>query len=361
MDQLPVSSPDEPSGPAAGDRRQVERRIESRSKIERVSVRGLLAVLLAVFALLFSAFALWQQAVLRSGLSEVRDEQRAQTELSAQLRDELAKLNERSLSNARRIDELGNLAPRLAELTDAMEELRERTDSAERSWVKAEARHLLEIANRRLTLERDVQSALTALELADQRLQSLRDPSLTGVRRVLAQEIQAVRATTLPDIAGITARLASAEELAGRLPVMGAIATNYQPDEPVDASTPGFARAWQILRNSFFGMVRVRRIDEGTIELVSLEEQGVRRHHLQLLLFSARLATLRGDAGEYRAGVTGARNWLEKMFDTRDAGVSSLLKELKALEQLSITAPLPDISKSLQVLERIAPRNTGAS
>jgi uncharacterized protein HemX len=360
MDQLPVSAPDEPSRPADGDRRQAERRIESRSKIERVSVRGLLAVLLAFIALLFSAFALWQQAVLRSGLSEIRAEQRAQTELSARLHDELAKLNEHSQSNARRIDELGNLGPRLAELTEAMEVLRERTESAERSWVKAEARYLLEIANRRLTLERDLQSALTALELADQRLQSLRDPSLTGVRRVLAGEIQALRATSLPDIAGITARLASAEELAGRLPVLGAIATNYQPDEPADASTPGFARAWQILRNSFFGMVRVRPIGEDTIALVSLEEQSVRRHHLQLLLFSARLAALRGDADEYRAGVTGARNWLEKMFDTRDAGVASLLKELKALEQLSVSAPLPDISKSLHVLERVAPRNTGA-
>jgi uncharacterized protein HemX len=107
-------------------------------------------------------------------------------------------------------------------------------------------------------------------------------------------------------------------------------------------------------------MVRVRPIGEDTIALVSLEEQSVRRHHLQLLLFSARLAALRGDADEYRAGVTSARNWLEKMFDSRDTGVSSLLQELKALENVSITVPLPDISKSLQVLERVAPRNTGA-
>lgn len=360
MDQLPVSLPDEPSRLADGDRRQVERRIESRSKIERVSVRGLLAVLLAVIALLFSAFALWQQAVLRSGLTELRAEQQAQTELSARLSEELARLTEHSQSNARHIDELGNLSPRLAELTDAMEVLRERTDAAERSWVKAEARYLLEIANRLLTLEHDLHSALTALVLADQRLQSLRDPSLTGVRRVLAQEIQSLRAASIPDIAGITARLASAEELAGRLPVLGAIATNYQPDEPVDASTPGLARAWQILRNSLFGMVRVRPIGEDTIALVSLEEQSVRRHHLQLMLFSARLAALRGDADEYRSGVAGARNWLEKMFDTRDPGVSSLQQELKALEQLSIATPLPDITKSLQVLERVAPRTTGA-
>jgi len=361
MDQLPVSSPGEPSGPADSNRRQAERRIEDRSKIERISVRGLLAVLLAVIALLLAAFAMWQQAVLRSGLTEVRAAQRAHVELSARLNEELVKLNEHSQSSARRIDELGNLAPRIAELTDAMEALRERADSAERAWVKAEARYLIEIANRRLTLERDVQSALTALQIADGRLHALRDPAMNSVRRALAQEIQALRAASFPDIAGITARLASAEELVDRLPVLGAIAVHYQPDEPALASTPGLVRAWQIFRNSFFGMVRVRRIGEDTVELVSLEEQGVRRHHLQLLLFSARLAALRIDAGEYRASVTGARSWLEKMFDPRDAGVASLRQELRELEQLSIAAPLPDISRSLKLLDKVAPRATGGA
>jgi len=361
MDQLPASSPGEPSGPAAGDRRHAERRIEDRSKIERISIRGLLAVLLAVIALLFAAFALWQQAVLRSGLAQVRAEQSTQTELSARLRDELVKLNEHSQSNARHIDELGNLAPRIAELRDSLEAMRERADFAERSWVKAEARHLIEIANRRLSLERDVPSALIALEIAGERLQSLRDPALNGVRRALAQEIQSLKATSLPDIAGISARLASAEELVARLALLGAIAAHYQPDEPVSASTPGFARAWYILRNSFFGMVRVRRVGADTVELVSFEEQGVRRHHLQLLLFSARLAALRGDEAEYRASLSGARSWLEKMFDSRDPGVTSLQQELRALEQLSIAAPLPDVSQSLKLLDKVAPRSAGGA
>ena len=50
MDQQPVSSPDGPMPSANGDRRHAERRHENRNKLERVSVRGLLAVLLACIA-----------------------------------------------------------------------------------------------------------------------------------------------------------------------------------------------------------------------------------------------------------------------------------------------------------------------
>ena len=77
----------------------------------------------------------------------------------------------------------------------------------QRAWTNAEARYLLEIANRRLTLDHDWGSALAALQAADERLQSLKDPSLNPTRRALASEIQALRNVVQPDLPGITARL----------------------------------------------------------------------------------------------------------------------------------------------------------
>ncbi len=96
MDQLPASSPGEPSRPADGDRRQAERRLEDRHKIERVSVRGLLAALLAGIALLFAAFAWWQQSQVRSRLDALRVEQQKLKESSARLHEEFRELNERA-------------------------------------------------------------------------------------------------------------------------------------------------------------------------------------------------------------------------------------------------------------------------
>ncbi|HZF25406.1 MAG TPA: uroporphyrinogen-III C-methyltransferase [Steroidobacteraceae bacterium] len=348
MDQQPDSPSDvpAPSADSGGERRHQDRR-----KLERVSVRGLLAVLLASFAIAIAGLALWQAARGGRALGQIRDQQAQLITDNARLRSELESQSRRIDANMTRLEELGNLAPRLSELADSLEQLRERTESAERSWANAEARYLLDIANRRLTLERDWVSALAALEAADERLQSLKDPSLNPIRRTLAAEIQDLRSISQPDIAGIVSRLASAEETAAFLPVLGAIQENYSPDRPVAGSPPGLARAWQVIRASLVGMISVRRIGEDAVELVSIEQQSVRREHLQLLLFAARLAALRADQNGYQTNLDAARLWLEKMFDPTDARVASLRQELAVLEKTPITPPLPDISQSLRQLQ----------
>jgi uroporphyrin-3 C-methyltransferase len=361
MDQLPSPASGESSGFAGRERRQAERRTADRRKAESAAVRALLAVLFAVVALLFAALAWWQQSEVRGGIDAIRAEQKELADSSAQVRAQVEALTERDRSDEGRLNEMSALAQQVAELSRMLEELRAKTEAGERAWVVAEARYLMEVANRRLALERDDSSALAALMAAEARLQSLRDPALNGVRRTLAQEIQMLRSIPHPDITGIAARLASGEELATRLPVLGSIAEQYRPDEPVPDATPGFARAWRVVKNSFTGMVSVRRIGEDAVELVSLEEQGLRRHHLQLLLYGARMAALRGDAADYRANVGAARRWLEEMFDLRDVSVSSLQKDLQALEQVNIAPALPDISRSLQLLERVTPRPAGGS
>ncbi len=361
MNQQSVSPSDASASPADGDRRYVERRHEDRRKLERVSVRGLLAVLLACIAIGSAAFAIWQAARASRTLGQIREQEARLLADNARLRGELAGLSARIDSSTNRLEELGNLAPRLSELSDSLAELRDRTESAQRAWTQAEAVYLLEVANRRLTLERDWQSALVALESADERLQSLKDPALNPVRRTLAREIQALRNTAQPDLGGITARLASGEDLAASLPVLGAIQENYSPDRPVVSSPPGFARAWQVVRASLVGMVSIRRIGEDAVELVSFEQQAVRREHLQLLLFAARLAALRGDESGYQSNLANARAWLEKMFDPADPRVTNLAQELKTLQGMSINPALPDISQSLKMLQARAARVQGGT
>jgi uroporphyrin-III C-methyltransferase len=359
MDQQPVLPPDGPVPSAEGDRRHAERRQENRRKLERVSVRGLLAVLLACIAIGFAAFAIWQAARAGRTLSDIRDQQAQLVADNAKLREELAALAGRVDANTNRVEELGNLGPRLSELGDSLAQLRERTEGAQRAWTNAEAHYLLEIANRRLTMDRDWGSALAALEAADERLQSLKDPSLNPTRRALASEIQALRNVVAPDLPGISARLASAEEIVGSLPVLGAIQEDYSPDRPVAGSPPGLARAWQVIRASLVGMVSIRRIGDDAVELVSFEEQNVRREHMQLLLFATRLAAVRGDESNYKANLAVARAWLEQVFDPADARVATLRQELAMLDKAPITPVLPDISKSLKLLEAQEARARG--
>lgn len=362
MTHDPLSVPADPAaGTAEGERRSIERRNEDRRKLERIGIRGLIAILIALAAVVLAIVAVWRQAGVNTRLEELQREQQTLAAGTLRLRDELTRLAEQTAANARRSEELAGLATKFSELNASVESLRERAEAGQRALLKDEARFLLEIAARRLTLERDVSGALAAMQAADERLAAVRDARLAGVRRRLAVEIQSLRSFPQPDLAGIAAKLGAAEDIAADLPVLGAVTETYEPQDRLSGVAPGFARAWQVVKTSITGMISVRRIGEDAVELVSLEEQGVRRHHLQLLLFSARLAALRGDQDGFRASVSNARNWLAHMFDAHDARVAALARDLESLERLELMPPLPDVSGSLKLLDRLEPRVAGSS
>jgi len=343
----------------AADRRQANRRIEDRRKIERVSVRSLLAVLLAGIGIALAAVTLWLQHRLDKQIEAVQPQQLEIQKNIARLREALTVSDARSGANARHLEELERLGPRVVELAESMGKLNARLETGQRPWIVAEARYLVEIANRRLTLERDTKTALAALEAAEERLQALRDPGLHTIRRTLASEIQSLQSVRQPDLSGIAIQLAGAEQFAATLPVLGTIADRYRPENTEESSAPGFARAWQLLRSSITSIISIRRIGEDAVELVSLEEQAVRRHHLQLLLFFARTAAARGDQDLFHAYISNARAWLVQMFDPRAPEVAKLSGQLQELGVTNIEPVLPDISGSLKMLDRLA-TSTGA-
>lgn len=361
MNQNPLPLPAEPAAAAAeGERRSLERRNEDRRKLERLGIRGLVAILIALVATVLAIVAVWRQAGINTRLEDLQREQQALAGGTLLLRNELTKLAQQTAANVRRSEELAGLAAQFAELNASVESLRERAESGQRTLLRDEARFLLEMANRRLVLERDVAGALSAMQAADERLAEVRDPRLAGVRRRVAVEIQSLRSFPQPDLAAIAVRLAAAEDLAADLPVLGAVTDTYEPPDEVGGMAPGFARAWRVVKTSISGMVSIRRIGEDAVELVSLEEQGVRRHHLQLLLFSARLAALRGDQEGFRATVSNAHSWLTRLFDPHDARVTQLARDLDSLGQLDLAPPLPDTSASLKLLDRLEPRAAGS-
>lgn len=349
------------TGSIEGERRSAERRSEDRRKLERIGIFGLIAILVAGAAVILAIVAVWRQAGVNTRIEALQAEQAAIASGTQELRQKLTLLAEQAAEDARRNEELSRLSAQFGQLNETIESLRERAESGQRALLRDEARFLLEMAGQRLALERDVTGAIAALRAADERLAAVRDPRLAGVRRRLALETQSLHMFPQPDLAGVAARLAAAEELAPRLPVMGAVTSKYEPEDRLSGVAPGLERAWQVVKSSLRDMISIRRIGKDAVELVSLEEQGVRRHHLQLLLFSARLSAMRGDEPGFRAALTNARSWLMQMFDKSDPNVIALADDIDELLQLDIAPPLPDISGSLQLLQRLEPRSPSTS
>jgi uroporphyrin-3 C-methyltransferase len=322
-----------------------------------------LTTAIAVLALATATYSLWRLDATRDRLDQVNDLARTLAADRNVLQTEVRTLSERDLRGEReliaRLDSLSALPKQVQDLNTSVEALHTRNEGPQRAWSRAEALFLMEIAQRSLILDRDVATAIAALESADSRLASVRDPTLTVVRQQLASELQALRTARIPDRTGLLTRLSAAEAAAVQLPVEGLLAVERETDDTDSLPDGWFARTRAMIGRALAGLIRVREVDERGGSLVTMDEQLVRRQHLQLLLFTARTAIARHDQPTYRSSLAAARQWLAEFFDIRSPATQALLKEIQLLEAVEIDPRLPDISKSAESLHRLMPRAAG--
>ncbi|WP_157995184.1 uroporphyrinogen-III C-methyltransferase [Peristeroidobacter soli] len=279
--------------------------------------------------------------------------------LRAELKSQASRERQAHRDLNRRLDTLNDAPQQLQELASSVEELRGRAEGPERAWSRAEALFLLELAQRRLTLDRDVETAIVALESADLRLASLKDPSFAAVRQEIAKELQALRAVQLPDTTGILSKLIGAEERASDAPVKGILVTERNAFDRTKLPDGMFARAGAILSQTFSNLIVVRKVDDASGSVITAEEALLRRQHLQLLFFAARTAVIRHDEQAYRTALAGARRSLGDFFDLSSPEAESLLNEVQALEPINIDPALPTVTNSISTLRRMVPSRRG--
>jgi uroporphyrin-3 C-methyltransferase len=279
--------------------------------------------------------------------------------LRAELKSQASRERQAHRDLNRRLDTLNHAPQQLQELASSVEELRGRAEGPERAWSRAEALFLLELAQRRLTLERDVETAIVALESADLRLASLRDASFSGVRQEIAKELQALRAVHQPDVTGIVSRLISAEERSIDVPVKGILITERNAFDRSTLPDGMFARAGAIIGQTLSNLIVVRKVDDLSGRVITAEEALLRRQHLQLLFFAARTAVARHDEQAYRTALAGARRSLDESFDLSKPAAQALLDEVQALEPVNVDPTLPAVSNSINALRRMVPSRRG--
>lgn len=309
-----------------------------------------LALIVALLALGGSGY-LWYELVYRAPAraAALPDPGPRLAELERQAADARAALEQLRAAQA-------ELRGRLEAVAETQQTLRAATENLQASvgrnriqWQLAEAEQLLLIANRRLQLGRDADSALAALRAADRALERLASPSLLPVRREIAREIAALEALERIDVSGIALRLGSLAERAEQLPV--------DPDLERRAAQVAAARGaadadggmWQDL----LSLVRIRRHDEPQKPLLAPEQRYFARQNLRLVLYGAQHALLQGDVATYQQNLAAAGDWLAQYFDPYAAGVRAALEEIARLREAEVAQELPDISGSLDMLRRV--------
>ena len=347
-------------------------RAEPRPPRARPSFTAALALILAVLAAFGVAFqwrqhravdvALHQaQLELDEALERVRASQRA---LSDRLDAVRAAVDANNARNERLTAGLDALPGRLDDLERRVEGLPASLDDLERRlaavqggtpgakavWRRAEAEYYLALASAELELAGRWDNAKTALELADDRLRGLADPSLAPVRRQIAADLLALESVERPDIERIVFDLASIEARVDELPLRSAgTAPDRDAPEPEDAA-PGLGRLAASAKRALGSLVTVERREDAEARALAAGRRAVARRELATELALARAAALDARQPAYATSLAAAAELLERDFDAADPGVRAAAALVAELAEVDVAPPRPDISRSLALL-----------
>lgn len=240
------------------------------------------------------------------------------------------------------------------ELTDYIQVLRDKNQHLRKDWLLMEAEYLIQLSNYRLLFERDINTAIAALESADVRLRDTGDPGILSVRKVIAESVQALKQVPQADLAGLSLTLSAINKDIEKLPLSTPDPKSKQNEVSQASEETKHVQSWSELPAAMWrdlkSLVVIRDHEAPIQPLLSPEERFFLIENLRLQIEQARLAMLSGQDNVYKERLTTSIGWIERHFDKESAITKSTLDTLKQMQSESIAPNLPDITKTYHAL-----------
>ena len=285
-----------------------------------------------------------QQARLNEQQARAKEQQARFNEQNARLTEQKALLNEQQL----------RISEQQARSAEQQRRLGELSAEDQRAWQLAEIRYLLRLANQRLIMAGDTQSAEALLRSADNTLRELGDADLHALRAAVAADLAAVRAIPKLDIQGLYLRVEALMREADALVL-------FELPERAVATEPPRAEDWQArLAQGYAAAVAklseyivVSRRDVPVEALMDPQYEGLVRQNLRMLLEQAQAAMLSGNALLYRKSLERAEGWVTQFFKEDERSAQAMAEELRRLRDERVAVSRPDLGASLAALDAV--------
>ena len=380
-----------------------------------------LLLLLIVAGLALAGWWLMQQRFLdleRDGARRVQDAESRVAKMEAQLKslqDAQGQISSRSGQLEARS---GQLEARIEKSADQQEHLQSLYDELAKTRGDtrlAEIEQAVAAAAQYLNLSGNVEAALMSLQAAQGRLRDDAEGEGIGLRRLLAQDVERLKALPVVDLTGTAGRLdgviARLDKLPllseaampttdtqtkpfgpvvdGKAPAAGSPATASPPAASVPgASAPGSAPAtapangeaaastsftdsvkahvsgWfaslrsafsdtvDSARNEFRKVISIQRVDNPDLLQLTAEQRQVVRSNVRLQLLNARVNLLNREEGLFRQDLGRGIAELERWFDPASSEVQAAVAVLRELQGVPLVLKAPDLTETLTAIRQ---------
>lgn len=233
---------------------------------------------------------------------------------------------------------------------EALDSLYQELSRSRDDWMLAEAEQTLNIAAQQLQLAGNVRAALTALQSVDARLAQSDGARFLSIRKVLARDIERLKAAPGVDVAGMTLRLDQILEGLDQMPLAIEAHAPAAPEEQVAPQPVWWKQTLGAAWGEIKQLVRVERLDSRDPTLLAPEQRYFLRQNLKLRLLHARVALLQRDEQAFRNDLQACIDWLQHYFDVQEGAVAQALMALRELQQAAVDVELPSIGDSLNAV-----------
>lgn len=212
----------------------------------------------------------------------------------------------------------------------------------------------LRVAQDQTQLTGSVEPLLAALRTAERRLARSVDPRLAPVARAVARDLERVKAASLPDAAGLLARIDQLLRQVDELPLANDVGRAKSEPAPGERAAQPPASWWARWRDVLLAeardLLRVSRVDRPEATLLSPEQAFFVRENLKLRLQSARLGLLARQYEAARADLSAAQAALGNWFDPASRRTQAAVALLQQIQGLTKAAELPRVQDTLAAL-----------
>ncbi|MFB2735160.1 uroporphyrinogen-III C-methyltransferase [Shewanella mangrovisoli] len=247
----------------------------------------------------------------------------------------IAQLEQQQLSDAKTFQELAKLATDQSQLQDRLNKLAQRSPT---HWMASEAEYLVNMAGRKLWLEKDPRTATDLLKSADETIAAMNNPALLPIRKALAKDIAATTNIKSADIEGSVLAIDALIDQLDKLPLNRADADASAPEDTAISGDlndwqSNLSKTWKALTQDF---ITIRHRTADAPALLAPEQQWYLVENVRHKLLQAQLALYRYDRAAYHQSLMMARQWIQTYFDVQAHPTSEAIAEIDKLATLEL-------------------------
>jgi uroporphyrin-III C-methyltransferase len=305
------------------------------------------------------------QLALEQTRSGVQSELQAQVELlesSASLLEQaMSELQQQEQQGARQLQELRQGVDRQLQDTRMVVGTLQRqlTSLQQRDtrWLNAEAAYLMRLANYKVTVEHDTQTAVQLLQTIERLLADQLDPAARSALGSVANDREALQNVNVPDKLNLSRQIDVLLQKLDTISIAAAREQIYQQGiETAQQQTSAVAQqqGWSaalidLLRSIFVW----RRSQPSELEFLAPDQETMIKQQIRLQFEQARMAVVQTNQQLFVQSLQQVEAGLTRHFVQESEAARELLAEVERLRAQQIEPQLPELSGSLVLIEQL--------